>query len=93
MYGAGSWNSPIYISDDEDEATVELELERRLASPRDDYEYEDDWNSYENAVDARLWGEGHMEYYSDDYDDYQGAPSVLMPFLTPLWRPFARPRA
>lgn len=58
MYGAGSWSSPIVISDDEDEATVELELERRLASPRDGMEYQDDWDDYDEAVDRRLWGYG-----------------------------------
>ena len=67
MYGAGSWNSPIYISDDEDEATVELELERRLASPRDDFDYNDDWDSYDAAVDTRLWGSARA--FEDEYDD------------------------
>ena len=55
MHGAGSWNSPIVISDDEDEATVELELERRLASPREDVDYYDDWDSYEDMIEQRLW--------------------------------------
>ncbi|PSR77255.1 hypothetical protein PHLCEN_2v7990 [Hermanssonia centrifuga] len=49
VYGVGSLNSPIVISDDEDEATVELELEQRLSSPRagidDDYDtYNDSYN-------------------------------------------------
>ncbi|KIP04496.1 hypothetical protein PHLGIDRAFT_129474 [Phlebiopsis gigantea 11061_1 CR5-6] len=34
-FGVGSHSSPIVISDDEDEAYVELELEQRLSSPRD----------------------------------------------------------
>ena len=94
MYGAGSWNSPIYISDDEDEATVELELERRLASPRDDFDYNDDWDSYDAAVDTRLWGSARA--FEDEYDDlgedyltggaFSGAPSVALSILTTSWR-------
>lgn len=47
--GAGSWSSPIVISDSDDsEAFVELELERRISSPRDgmDVDYEDYRDSY-----------------------------------------------
>ena len=40
--GVGSLSSPIVISDDEDEACVELELEQRLSSPREGMELEFD---------------------------------------------------
>lgn len=57
------------ISDDEgeDEATVELELERRLASPRGDMEY-DDWDD-EDPVDAMArtkWADEGSELYVDE---------------------------
>lgn len=42
IHGAGSLKSPIVISDDEDEACVELELEQRLSSPREGMELDFD---------------------------------------------------
>jgi hypothetical protein len=40
-YGTGSFNEPIVISDDEDEAAyVEFALEQRISSPIDDRDYE-----------------------------------------------------
>ncbi|GJE85193.1 hypothetical protein PsYK624_012710 [Phanerochaete sordida] len=46
VHGVGSLNSPIVISDDEDEAYVELELEQRLSSPQEGMalDFEDDYH-------------------------------------------------
>ena len=73
MPGAGSWSSPIEISDDEDDAhSVELELERRLASPMDDEDY-DDWGAYDDAVQDRLWGYHDAPYSRERLEELFGS--------------------
>lgn len=48
FHGVGSLNSPIVISDDEDDAAfVEFALEQRLSSPRDNVDYDDLEDTYE----------------------------------------------
>ena len=70
VWGAGSLSSPIVISDDVDEAFVELELERRLSSPQESVEMQfgDDFQDgyvYENRVNH------HRSYQADQYmNDY-----------------------
>ena len=84
MHGSGSYHSPIVIDDEddegEDEAFVELELERRLASPRGDMEYEDwDDEDPDDAMMARLWsGREEMYYdYAPDEVATPGTPPIL----------------
>ncbi|KAF7795642.1 hypothetical protein EIP86_006807 [Pleurotus ostreatoroseus] len=89
MFGAGSWSSPIVISDDEDEAYVEreLELEQRLSSPRgryveyyNNFEYVDEYE--DDLVDRRLWGTSRPAYYegTPEEDMLYGTVSTLSPF-------------
>lgn len=70
VHGMGSLSSPIVISDDEDEACVELELEQRLSSPREGMELDFDvdiQNSYTWGGSVAQHNLYHDEQRMDDY--------------------------
>ena len=85
--GVGSHSSPIVISDDEDEAFVELELEHRLSSPRD-MMFDDDF-SYGYDFQATV---AHLASHQDqsymDKHPHELAPNTRYLAGTLLTAPF-----
>ena len=85
IHGVGSLNSPIVISDDEDEAYVELELEQRLSSPREsmelefDDDFQDDYSWQDNITQEDSY---RNDLVQDEYAD-DVTPNGRMPHGTP----------
>ena len=87
VHGVGSVNSPIVISDDEDEVCVELQLEQRLSSPREGMELDFDFDS----PVAYSWRESHIhhhslyrdELHSDNYS-FSATPNSRPMYGTPF---------
>lgn len=74
-HGVGSLNSPIVISDDEDEAYVEFALEQRISSPTDDDFDNDEAAGHTSDFRSTAQGHSHLQLYqSTSRDQLPGVP-------------------
>lgn len=76
IHGVGSVNSPIVISDDEDEAYVELELEQRLSSPQEGMELE-----FDDDYQPDVWLDPSLHQYDMHYEE--PSPNSVLVNATP----------
>lgn len=73
-HGVGSLNSPIVISDDEDEAYVEFALEQRISSPNDGLDDDEDVD-HTSDFHSTVQDHSHLELYqSTSRDHLPGVP-------------------